>query len=251
MSAAKRKKRSSGGLVPGLLSAVVICAALAFGMTVFFRVSKIEVSGAMRYSEQEIIEAAGVKEGANLVMLNCAAAENRLCDELIYVGKAKITRKLPNRVIIEVTETGTVAVIESDEGQRLIDSRCRVLEELGTADTSAFVHISGLSAVKPEIGQVITTAEEDKPKVEYLSAILTAMEQQGMLAEVREIDLSNPANARFEYAGRFNVKLGSNEDTEMKLARLREAVKLLGPEEKGSFDLSKDKKASFSPDTQN
>lgn len=249
MSKVKRKKRSSGGLFPGFLSVIVICAALALGMTVFFKVSKIEVSGAMRYTQQEIIDASGVKKGSNLVMLNCEAAQQRLCDELIYIGKAKITRKLPNKVIIEVRETGTVAIIDSDEGRKLIDSRCRVLENADDAQAVAFVNIAGLSAVKPKIGEVIGTADEDKPKVEYLAAILSAMEEQAMLGDVSTIDISNTANAQFDYLGRFKVKLGGNQDTQMKLARLTAAVKLLGEQETGSFDLSKDKKASFSPST--
>ncbi len=49
MSAKKRKNRDNsnggGGFIFGSVSFIIICAALVFAMSVFFRVSKIEVVG--------------------------------------------------------------------------------------------------------------------------------------------------------------------------------------------------------------
>ena len=48
----KRRKRSA---LFAPISFLIICAALVFGMSVFFRVSGIEVEGNNLYTEEEII----------------------------------------------------------------------------------------------------------------------------------------------------------------------------------------------------
>ena len=247
----KRKKQKSNaarGFVFSSISFIVICAALVFGMSVFFRVSNIEVTGAGHYTQEEIIEASGIKDGDNLMFVNRSGVANRICSKLIYVGEVNIRRKLPNTVIIEVSESGSVAVIQTDSGLWLIDRYCRLLEECKTQDAGNYIKVKGVSAVKPKKGDVISVADEDKPKAEFLSGILTAMSDRSMTADVDSLDLSNITNAEFDYLdGRFTVKLGSNENLDYKFELLLGAIAKLEAGDTGTIDLSQDKKAQFSP----
>ena len=57
---ARRPRRPSGGRGRSLLQPLIfllICAALVLGMSVFFRVSKIEVVGNSIYTAEEVVEA--------------------------------------------------------------------------------------------------------------------------------------------------------------------------------------------------
>jgi len=247
----KRKKQKNNGVrgfVFSSVSFIVICAALVFGMTVFFRVSNIEVTGANHYTQEEIIEASGIKDGDNLMFVNRASIAQKIYSKLLYIGEVNIKRKLPNTVVIEVAESGSVAVIESESGFWLIDKSCRLLEECTTTDIESYIKIKGLAAVKPEKGNVITVADEDKPKLGFLSGILTAMADRNMISQVKALDLSNVSNAEFDYLdGRFAVKLGSNENLEYKFELLLGTIAKLDADDTGTIDLSQDKKAQFSP----
>lgn len=244
----KRKKTGEGSFIFGTLSFVVICAALIFAISVFFRVSNIEVSGAERYSAEEIIEASGIKEGASLVTLNCRSAADRVTSELIYAGRVQINRKMPNTVVITIRESDTVACVETDVGLWLIDNYCRLLEPVTKDGKADYIEVSGVSAVSPKAGSGMSVAAEDKSKVTYLEEILRALSDADIMKDVTSIDVSNTANARIDYLGRFKVKLGRNENTEYKLGLLKSAVAELTETEKGTFDLSENKKAGFSPD---
>ncbi len=250
MSAVKRKKvqSSGGGVLLGTLSFLIITAALAFGVSVFFRVSTITVVGADKYSQEEIIEASGIEVGDNLVLMNRAAVENRISQKLIYIGNVKVSRKLPTTVEIDVSESGTIASVETETGLWLIDRQCRLLEECSLAQAEEYIKVIGFSALSPTTGNTVSVGDEDKPKITYLQDILAAMSAQEMLADVGKVDVSNIANAEFEYLGRFKVKLGRQDNTEYKLGLLKSAVFQLDPEEKGTMDLSENKRAQFSPE---
>lgn len=247
----KRKQQKDGGVrsfVFSSVSFVVICAALVFGMSVFFRVSNIKVTGADRYTPEEIVAASGIKDGDNLMFINRDAAAKRIYTKLIYIGEATIRRKLPNSVVIEISESGAVAVMESDTGLWLIDRNCRLLEACKTQDAETYIKVEGLSAVKPQEGETISVSDEDKSKADYLSAILNAFAVQGITADIDSLDLSNPISAQFNYLnGRFIVKLGNGENQNYNMELLVSVVSRLEANDTGTIDLSQDKKAQFSP----
>ena len=87
--------RSMGILQP--LIFLLICAALVLGMSVFFRVAKVEVVGNSIYTAEEVVEASGIGTGDNLFFINRFSAASRIFSKLPYVDKAKVTRALPNR----------------------------------------------------------------------------------------------------------------------------------------------------------
>lgn len=231
----------------GSLSAVLICAVLAFGISVFFRVSNFEVSGASYYTESQIIEASGIDEGSNLVFLNRTEAESRISGSLVYVGRVRVSRKLPNTVVIEVAESGTVACVMTETGFWTIDNYCRLLEPASLSETESNIVVSGFTITDPKAGSRITVSEEDKAKVDYLEVLLTDLEAAGMLGDVGGIDMSTSGNAQFTYLERFRVKLGGAVNVESKLGLLKSAVEKLEPGDTGDIDLSVEGRAHFSP----
>ena len=247
----KRKKQKSGGargFIFSSVSFIVICAALVFGMSVFFRVSNIEVTGADRYTQEEIVEASDIKDGDNLMLVNRSSVAERIYSKLIYIGEVNVRRKLPNTIVIEITESDSIAVVESESGLWLIDNNCRLLEECATQDAETYIKVKGFSAVKPEQGKLIAVPEEDKPKVKFLSGILTAISAKNMTGDVNSLDVSNLLNAEFDYLeGRYTVKLGRDENLDYKFELLLGVISKLDAKDTGVIDLSQDKKAQFSP----
>ena len=54
----------------GPMSFVLICISVVVAMSIFFRVSRIEVEGNEDYTDEQIIEATGIDTGDNLFFLN-------------------------------------------------------------------------------------------------------------------------------------------------------------------------------------
>lgn len=243
----RRRKKKRGALYAPI-AFIVICAALVFGMSVFFRVSRIEVSGNSMYTADEIIEAAGIEKGDNLFFINRFSAVSRIFSHLPYIEVASVTRALPNRVVIEVSESSAIAYVTVDSEYWAIDRNCKLLTTVDTVNAVGLIKVTGVTPINPSVGQVIAPGDADQPKVVYLAEILDQIQERGMVGDVTWVDVSAAANPSFDYLGRFTVKLGSYENTEYKFGMLLSAVGQLTAGDRGTIDLSIDKKAHFSPE---
>lgn len=242
-----RKPRKRGALY-GPLTFIAICAALVFGMSIFFSVSHIEVEGAEYYSAEEVQLASGIDEGDNLFFINRFTVISRLFSRLPYVESAYVTRYLPNRVIITVTESQALAYVSDGTQEWVIDRNGKALKQASMSELPSLIEIKGITADAPEIGDIIIPADGDASKMEYLAVILDQIQERGLQSSVTKIDLTEPANATFAYLGRFNVRLGGNVDIEYKFGKMLSAVAQLTQGDQGSLDLSSDdNKSVFSP----
>ena len=242
----KRKRKRSALFAP--LSFLIICAALVFGMSVFFRVSGIEVEGNLLYSREEIIEASGIEEGDNLFFINRFSAISRIFSKLPYVEKAVINRSLPNKLVIVVSESKAIACVTAEDGTWAIDRSCKLLSKASGEDLRGLIRVEGLTPIAPEAGQIIAPGEAESPKVNYLSAILTQIDALNLRDNITYIDISGISNPSFDYLGRFTVKLGANENIEYKFQCLLSAVEALSEGDRGTLDLSIDKRAHLTYD---
>jgi cell division protein FtsQ len=127
-----RKERNLGRLYL-LISAIVILAVIAFASIVFFKVNQIQVVGNVHYTEEEVIEAAGVRTGDNLVLTRNSTVVARLLNELPYVNSVSIQKTLPDTLTITVVESNAQAAIYDGNGSWwLMDTSGKLLEQLKT-----------------------------------------------------------------------------------------------------------------------
>lgn len=243
----RRKKKNRSALYTPL-AFIIICAALIFGMSVFFRVSRIEVNGNEMYTDEEVMAAAGIEEGDNLFFINRFTAVSRIFSHLPYVEEALVTRSLPDRVVIDVSESSAIACVVVESQYWAIDRNCKLLTMVDNVDAVGLITVTGVTPINPTIGEVIAPGEADQPKIDYLADILDQMQERGLIGDVTWVDVSTASNPSFDYLGRFTVKLGPNENTEYKFGMLLSAVEQLAAGDRGTIDLSIDKKAHFSPE---
>ena len=243
--APKRRRKRSVLFAP--LSFLVILAAMIFGLSVFFRASKIEVTGVSLYTPEEIIEAAGIEEGDNLFFINRFSTVSKIYTKLPYVEYVTLTRKLPNKLIIEVQESSGMAFVTLDGTFYLLDRGCKVLGSVTLADVGGLIQVEGITPVSVAVGEKLRIEAQETGAVDYLANVLTAISERGIQRDVTRIDLSNVTNLTFDYLQRFTVKFGKNEDVEYKFNALASTVAQLSDGDFGTIDLSVEKKASFRP----
>lgn len=240
----RRRKRKSALFTP--LAFVLICAALIFGMSVFFRVTTIRVTGWANYSEEEIIRASGIEPGDNLIFIDRSGAASRIRSKLPYVESVAVQRMLPNVVNIEVRESRALAYLAVEGELWAIDRGCKALTKTTSAQVEGLIRVSGVTAEKPAVGETVTGKDAEASKLEYLSVILQETSVRGMDEEIGSLEMTNLANPTFDYAGRFLVRLGKNENIGYKLDRMLSVIEQLGEEDTGTLDLSIDERVHFS-----
>ena len=150
----RRRGRFSG--VYKVLSVLLAAVAVVVACVVFFRVNSVEVSGTVRYTAEEIIEASGREKGDNLIALSRSRVSAAICRKLPYVENVNVKKALPDRMVLRVSELAAAASVESSESRWLISAQGKLLEQDGGA--AGTVAVRGLTAIAPYPGSMLQVA---------------------------------------------------------------------------------------------
>lgn len=241
----KRRKllAAMGGVFLALIVVMILC------LTVFFRIDTIEVTGASRYSSSQIIEASEIHKGKNLFTLNTGNAGRQVLKALPYVNTISVTRHLPGKIVLEVTDITVVGAVKTGDGYVIIGTNGKMLERVDKLPENCPV-LKGATLTKTELGETIEYGSEQQK--EALDAFSKAL-QDGEIDKITAIDISDLFNVKATYDNRIQLEFGSPSDMELKF---RFAKTILDSEkisdtQKGTLDLSlvPDKnRAYFDPD---
>ena len=141
-------------------------------------------------------------------------------------------------------ETKTVTV--GNTGCWLVDRNGKLLENIPYSQPSELTRIYGVTLSEPQIGKTVEILQEDTKKPLFL--LLNTAEDNGILQDIGGMDFAEPYAIRFNYLGRFVVKIGSTEDLDVKMRYLHLIVEeKLGSNAAGTLDLSDIQTARFIP----
>ena len=233
----RRRRRGRASFPLRLLCLAVVIAAFLGALTMFFRIDMIVVEGNERYTEEQIIEAAGVQKEQNLVLLNKYKVKQSIFDTLPYVETVVINRKYPDALILTVTECTASAALTGENGTWLMSDEGKILERA-----------TGCTLVEPAVGAMAAFADEDSYKFERLLTLLRTAEDKQLLSMIGEIDLSDGTAITFTYLDRFTVKMPWDADIAYKLGNVRTVVEQLEANQTGTINLMNDGRADFIPE---
>ena len=244
-------------LLVQLVTVVAIVAALVMGLSVFFKVEHITVSGAEVYDEWAIKEASGLVEGEDsLLTFSRPRAGALIKANLPYVDEVRFGIKLPDTVNIIVKEDDVAYAIKDQSGTWwMMNSVGRVVEMGNNAKASNNTQVLGVTLYDPvpdERGvatEVVTTetyAEgEEIPLTvsgaQRLSAalqILQALEANGIVGDVASVDVSRLEDIILWYGSRYQVNLGDSGNLEYKIASMNDVILQMSEWQSGILDVS-------------
>ncbi|MGM9662965.1 MAG: cell division protein FtsQ/DivIB [Oscillospiraceae bacterium] len=243
-----RKRFGGWNLMWKLATLTLAVVAVVLALILFFRVETIRVEGEERYSEQEILQAAGVQAGDNLYLINKEKVSDRVFSTLPYVRSVLIYRQPPSTLVIEVRESAAAGVIVTPESDWVINSAGKIMEERQAVQEYESAAIDGLTLVEPAVGR---TAEPEEAQSYYFSELLrllAELEDRELLGSVQAIHLGESDMLTMEYAGRFRVCLPWGADYGYKLRELEAVIARLEANETGTIEmLREDGEVHFYP----
>lgn len=240
--APRRRSRISGPL-----TFAIVIAACIFVMSVFFRVSEITVRGNEHYTEAEIISAIGIEKGDNLFFIDRFSPVSRVFAKLPYVEHVTVERALPNRIVITVEECKAMAYLVVGDEEWTLDHNCKILGKAAEGEREALIPIVGIDPGTLLIGETLTTADGDEAAVAYLSAVLRQLQGRGIAPYIRKVDFGDTNRVSFEYADRFTVILGGDDNIEHKFGMFIAAMDRLKTGDYGIINVSDNTAARFTP----
>lgn len=259
-------------LIVQLITVLAVVAAFMIGLSVFFKVKVITVSGTSVYSPYSIQEASGITEGDNLLTFSRARAASQIRAKLPYVKSVRIGIKLPDTVNIEIKEDGVVYAIQDDTGiWWLMNSDGKITEMANNSTASNYTQIVGVTLTDPAVGQIgvatersaaplestegmDATAEETTlptvastvvtgaEKLDVVLQILVAMEDNDIVGSIASIDVTYLDDIVLWYGTQYQVNLGDGTDTvhplNYKIACMYDAILQMADYTTGILDVS-------------
>lgn len=224
---------------------VSIAAAVILSMIIFFKVRTVDAAGMEHYTAQQIIDASGIQEGDNLLMLSKAEIAGRIRSTLPYVSQVQIKRELPNRVILAVEEFEISYAIKDNNGNDwLMTTGGKLLEQVDARQAKQHIPVGGFTVSDPVAGSeiVITANKENAAAANVQKAavveLLTLLEETSFADHVQSVEVPASFELSFQYDSQYRVLLGSSENLQYKLDYFVEVLKSLDSYTAGEIDLS-------------
>lgn len=234
-----------------LATVAAVVLALIGAVSVFFRVEHIQVSGMEQYTAWDISQASGIKEGDSLFSLGLPGAAAKI-KELDYIKDVRIAIRLPNMVIIDVTEVRvTYAVKAQDDVWWLVDSSGKVMGRAIDGGEENSTKILGVRLLEPKEGKQAVAQETATPGVDAdgntIPVTVTAaqqltvalniadyLEQNGIIGQAASIDVNDLGNIQVWYGQQYQIKLGDESQLSYKVYLAKEAIDTLSAESHNS-----------------
>lgn len=250
-----------------MLTVAAVVAAMVAGLSVFFKVENITVSGAEVYSAWSIREASGIQEGDNLLTFSHARAGALIKANLPYVKTVRFGIKLPDTVNIIIEEESVVYAVEDSTGTWwLMNSDGRVVEQTNKSKAANYTQVLGFTLENPapdkqavateivlsetipqETGETIQTGETAQSvpttttgakRLSTAMAILDALEANDIVGEAASVDVSRLEDIILWYGSRYQVNLGDSTNLEYKIACMNDVILQLSEFDSGILDVS-------------
>lgn len=222
-----------------------IAVALVLSMIIFFRVRTVEVQGNNYYTSDEIVQAAGIASGDNLLTLSRGEIAGNVIAQLPYVKAVRVTRTLPDTVVISVTEHETTfAVTDAGGKYYLITAAGKATEQVEEHEAKSHILIQDITVQPPVIGEQIHIAPNEDGSVspqeqfDALTLLLREIEASQLEKDITVVSVPSAFNLTVWYEDRFEVRLGTTDDLAYKLEYLKVVIQEQKEYTTGIIDLT-------------
>ena len=241
-AARKRKGRMSGVYLLVLLFIVTVGVGLS--LTVFFHIEDIFVVGDSRYTTDEIVTISGIEADKNLFTAKTKRGQKNIEEQLPYIETARIVRRFPSGIRIEVTEAVAVGVFEQNGGFVLVNKQGKALEQV-TEKPEGLALLSGFVLTECKVGHPVVFQNPGDSKT--LENVLGSFEENNV-GGITKISLVDSVKLTAVYEDRILINFGAPVELAEKMSFLTEYFKANTSEyDKGVLDISNPKKGYMNP----
>lgn len=195
-----RKKKNKKGLsiIITFILIILILATYLFCRSDYFLIDNIEVLDNHRLTEKEVLELSNIERGSNIFYQDLKSPTEKIIQRP-YIKDVKISRKLPDTIIIEVIERTPLAIIISSHGEFFkIDKDKVCLEKIDKVSRNELPMITGIEVTNNISPGKNITAEGISVGIETARILWNHHNAQDYFNEIRVLDENNIVLYTFE-----------------------------------------------------
>lgn len=246
------KKKKSSGRRNKIIAALAVAAVVVLGVYFCFdklfvfkklvmvdAVTKKEIT--VPYTEEQLLDGMGIEKGMKLYGREGKEIASNAKYNLTYIKDMKISRKLPNTIVAEVTLAKEMFYFSINETIYIVSEDLVVLDSGRNIDEKRLDNLILLrcSSIRKCIkGEKLVLDEEIESILLELTDVL---ETEKSLGNIKMIDVYDKFDITLHHGTKFIVKLGDFKDFSNKIKMMNEIIKdKEGTTANGTIDVTKD-----------
>ena len=209
-----------------------------------FDLKEVILKGNDKIVKNDIIKMSSIKLGNNLFQYNINEIEKNILKNP-YINYVKVSRKIPNKFIVEIKENTEDAIIKINEKYIYIQEDGLILSEKNDITNKNIPIIKGIDLKEKDINSFIKTNNNNQ---DLLIKTLKSLKSNNMLREINIIDIKKN-HINMESSDGINVIMKLDEDISYNVKRLNEILIDLKSNntKKGTVNLISKEQAVYSP----
>lgn len=201
----KKDKKRQNYLVISMMFIVVIALVGVLSATVL-RINTVEVTGTDNYSDTSVLDAAGLKSGDSMVLINIKAMEDKIETLLPFIEEAAIEREWPDKIKVSLEDAKPALAIDTGDGYVIMNNSCKVLTDSASSPGNGVAIIKGLTLSQNTPGKQVVFSGDISTS--DFTALTNALEESGIKG-ISSYDLSSISSVSIIIDHRIEVKLGT------------------------------------------
>ncbi len=228
-AAKKRKMRLA--LVVSVFALFIVAVVGGVTSLFIFRVKSFNVqTESSMYTQQEVIDASGIEINKSLVFINLDKAEESVERKLPFLKNVKITKKLPDKLVVRFEESGMAYAVETAGNiYAITNDEFKVLSMSGGIP-EGIIPVKGQTPVKTEIGETIAFVEKNEKEelvedkvLNLLSDIASTVSESG-LTGITAVNIESLTDIYLIYEDRILVEFGDAQNIKAKASMFVRAI---------------------------
>ena len=265
-----------GRFILHLVTVAAVVFAIVLGMSIFFKVETVQVSGCSKYTPWEVSEAAGIETGSNLLGVSRAQVSGNIISNLPYVDTVRVGIILPDTVNIQITEQDIVySIQDAAGGWWLMNDEGKLVDVTNGVTAKDYTQVLGVMLESPAVGQLAVAHEGELNEIPLVDmetgevpetqegeadstdptesitvditasqrlqtaiSVLQVISTNSISGQIDSVDVTNLKAIELWYDERFQINLGDTMQLDYKISALRATIDRMEAYESGHLDLS-------------
>jgi cell division protein FtsQ len=247
-NAAQKKNRKRRSVKAFLIILMIFLILGVIGTSAYFicRVKTVEVHGNTRFSSEQIVAMSAIKQGDSIFTLKNAEIKSLLLKDP-YIRTADIEVKLPDTVLLKISENTACAMILYMDSFIILDDEGIILEITSNVAKEFAPVVSGMNVTAFKVGQKIQSAD-DQQLICY-QTLMKKLKEYMALGNMSEINLSSTGAIMLVSKDGLRIRIGAMIEIDKKLKWVSAVLPILIGQGKtsGVLDVSNPDHASYIP----
>lgn len=206
-----KKRGGSNILIYSFVILIIIAIVIILSLTVFFNANAVTVtSKSSFYTAEQIVSASGLDIGDSLITSNASQAEDRIEQQLPYIGTATVKKKFPSTFEITVKDVKPNRIYKANNNYALAYND-KILEI--TEQYDANYSLYNIPVKEAIAGKNVALENEIKEVYDLLNKSI----KNSGLKNITAVSFTSAVDIKLIYDNRLLLDVGTTENLDQKL----------------------------------